>query len=463
MLVASIAACGSDGEDADADARGACTQERALVDRLVETRSTPEVLDVVETPAGTAWIVREALGDRTTLCPDCNDDETLPFCGDCAHDVVRYVVGATSIELGRSYARASYDRVFAASAAVTSTGDVAVAWQRRLGASGISPSEARYARVTADGTRSTEPVQLYESEGGRLRLVAHPRDPKVLALRDHTVLLAHVGTHVSVVDLEGATLLPWTALGSSLAYEAGASAHRDAFVVAFSDQAVDTPDPDCQPCTTLETCFAGNVIDVTEELPSMGCVAYLDATEAGGLQAVTVSESGIGAPVQIRSGWYDRVYGGEMQRLYSDHGHASVVETESGFTVVADYLGDLRFSIVRVDVDFAAGRIEQRVIPIELGGGSPTWYALRHIEQADVLFVGMSHSNDGESRSEVRAMALDATPCAVGALLAAFPDAVTRPLALRNADRVAATISYWDDTGGAFERVELRDFGLPID
>ncbi|MCC7539594.1 MAG: hypothetical protein IT379_25455 [Deltaproteobacteria bacterium] len=455
LLLLASASCGAHD---DGQGRTDCANGLELSDALVAERTDVEVLAVVDLDGGAGWVVREARGDRMSLCPDCNEEE-LPFCGECAHDVVRYEREGESVELDRFYANASYARVLAATASVDREGDVVVAWQRRLGPSGISPTEARFARVSADATEILAPaVQLYASEAGRLRLVAHPREPIVLALRDNDVVLSHIGTHVAVVDLDGAPLVPWTQLGSSLAHDAGASEHRDGFVVAFSDQAVDTPDPDCQPCTTIETCFAGNVVDVTEELPSMGCVAYLEASEAGGLQAVALDASSIGAPVQIRSGWYDRVYGGEMQRLYSDHGHASVVETDAGFAVVADYFGNGTYALVRIDVDFTAGAIGERAYAFDLAGTSPTWYALRRVADRDTLFVGLSRLEDGTpSTALVRALELDAADaCASGTLVATYPAALATPLRPDATRTMSISVGTWDAAGGAFARTALH-------
>lgn len=421
-------ACGSDS--------AACDDPGTLESVLVGERNA-DALAAVATPGGAGFVVREARGDRTLLCPDCNDLD-LTSCGACAHDVLTYEIGDARVELDRWFPDRGGQRIAHASAALTADGRVAVAWRRRLGAMFIAPSEGRYAVVAADGSLPAASLQLYPREPGELRLFAHPERARVLLLRDYTNYLARVGTHTRVLDLDGAPQSDWRQHGSSLAHDANAIGFRDGFAVAFSDQAADVADLDCTPCATLDECFADGVIDPGQELPSTGCWSHLDATDAGGLHAVTIADATASAPVQLRSGWR-----APPQTTYTDHSAVAMATTETGFAVVAFHDGDS----VRVDVGFADDAIVRQVLPVDR---APSWYGFAPGDPATVLLGYIEFDDDTVPSTTVRG----AGPgCSF--VVASYPGryAVAR--------HGGITASAWDDTGNAFAHVALHALVRP--
>jgi hypothetical protein len=378
-----------------------CDLATPLAARTLATLDARQLLATVAHDDTVGLILREQRGDRHSLCPDCNDG--VLECADCALDVVLYqpdVASPAVVELHRWYLGSPYDGVSAANATVDANGDIVVAWQRKLGASGLSPSAARYARIAADGTRIDPSIVLYDSEIGRLRLIAHPDRPDVLALRDYDVVLARVGTWIAVLSPDGPPA--WTELGSSLGFAAGAAPFRDGFVVAYSDQYGDTAtDPDCAACASLGECFPDGTIDPTMDLPSMGCLSFFDASPAGGLQVVQVMPDAVTTPVQLASGWYDRVYHGEMQTLYSDHTLTDVVATADGFSIVSQWVDDTRVVTRWLDVDFTTGVVDELEVPIDYvaDGGSPWWFAQTTIDGIATTFIAASRhvTTDDES------------------------------------------------------------------
>lgn len=370
----------------------ACDLATPLVVESLATLDGRQLLATLAHGDSVGLILREQRGDRRSLCPACNDG--VLECDDCALDIVLYqpdIRAPDVVELHRWYLGASYDGVFAASAAVDAAGDVIVAWQRRLGSSGLSPTEARYARVAADGSRIDPSLVLYDGEVGRLRLIAHPTRPEVLALRDYDVVLARAGTWIATLKSDGPG--PWTPLGSSLAYAAGAAPFRDGFVVAYSDQYGDSAtDPNCVPCPSLTACFPDGTIDPSMDLPSTDCLSFFGASPAGGLQIVQVMPEGITTPVQLASGWYDRVYHGEMQSLYSDHTLTDVAPTADGFAIVSEWIDDGRVVTRWLDVDFVTGIVDEVELPIDYvaDGGNAWWFVQSTLDGVPTAFVAES-------------------------------------------------------------------------
>ena len=390
LVIAFAAGCGADPVADDSCEPPAPLASRVVVE--VALPATTSVLAVVDRGDQIGLVLREARGDRMSLCPDCN---TTPICPECAHDVVLYrpAPGAPDVEIDRWFLGSPYDSIFAGAATVTATGEIAIAWQRRRGASGLSPSEARFTRIAADGSAPAPSLVLYPSSFGRLRLYPHPTRPEVLALRDSDVLLARAGVTVSIVPLDGSPAA-WTQIGSSLAFAATATPLRDGFAVAFSDQYGTETDPNCTPCATLAECFPDGTIDPTEELPSTGCFSYFEASPAGGLQTAVVTTDGAGPSIQLASGWYDRVYQGEDQRLYSDHHLTNAAPGPAGFALVSEWVDDSEVITRWLDIDLAADEVVETRLPIDYvaEGTSPFWFAQAVLAGEATAFVGNYHS-----------------------------------------------------------------------
>jgi hypothetical protein len=221
---------------------------------------------------------------------------------------------------------------------------------------------------------------------------------------------------------------------------------------------VDAAEPECEPCATLQDCFGPGdvvVVDPDEEPPSAGCVSYFEASDAGGLQAVAVDEVRTGVPVQIRSGWYERTYHGERQRLYSDHGHASVIETDTGFAVAADHLNDLALETWHIAVDFEADGVIARPAAGDRGGAAPLWYALRRVGDVDVLFTGLLDADGERGLFRIHALPLAGVACASSAVISEHAGARGDPQPSAWRGDLTVRLGFWNASGTALERTEI--------
>lgn len=361
-------------------------------------------------------LIREAEGEFTMLCPDCND-ETFDWCGDCSQSVLSVVDadGDLRIELDRWWRGGAGHHIASASAAIDSEGRLAVAWRRRLSSSGSS-AQGVYARVDLSTGDIDGPTVVYDKAGGDLRVFPSPDADRVLLLRDYTVVLARIGVHTRVLAGDGSPLTDWQQTGSSLGYKAGAASLEDGqFAVAFSDQAADQFDPDCVPCDSFETCFGGEGGGFEGGL---GCHNWLDATAAGGLQLFVVDEGGAGPPVQMRSGWYDRIYQGEEQTLYADHGEVVMRRTAGGLAVLTDY----RVETFWIEVGLQDGSVTERKLPIDHveTHTSPWAYALADIGGTPTALM-VSYLGGEEQQTSLHAYWLEGD-CFTQSTLGAWPD-----------------------------------------
>ncbi len=383
----------SGGADGSADARPCETGSTALQWREV-ARDTRLILTAVRLGEGYRVVMREQRGDRQSLCPDCNEMD-LPFCGECRRDTLLVQMldgsGAASGEVVEidSWYPPGAGYISEVAAAVTPDGTAVLAWGRNFGGS-AKLSDVMVVPLDAAGTPLAISVQVDEQRAGDVHLVAHPRRPRVLLYRDSVVLLRHLGVRARVLGVDGRAVTDWLDLGSSLAYEAGVGAFRDGFVVAFSDQAPDAQEPDCEPCTSIEECF-GSDPTMPEDDPSPGCHSFLDATEAGGLQLALVDEVGASRPLVVRSGWYDDWHQGEPIRLYTDHYDNQVIETGAGLLIASEYTNwpESRMELHLVALDLDHGASMDTLLPYRQEDGDLSWFAWLTHAGEPILLAGL--------------------------------------------------------------------------
>lgn len=93
----------------------------------------------------------------------------------------------------------------------------------------------RYQRFDGDGQALGEPVTLYEGWWGDVELAYNTAEEQILVLHSPIQGGALTSARITVIDPAGATLLPWTAIGSSMRFAVAATAHGAGFMVALTD------------------------------------------------------------------------------------------------------------------------------------------------------------------------------------------------------------------------------------